>query len=321
MQLFDSRQTLFVIAAVAAGLLAGQSQWIAENAIHLVVPALVAMLWSVFLHVPLRGLGTAFRHFRFTGISLGINFLWTPAFAFALGWLFLRDQPDLWIGLIMLMVTPCTDWYLVFTSLARGNVRLSTALLPWHLGLQLLLLPVYLLVFAGALIRIDYGVILQGIAAVLLVPLSFAALFRWWARRAHGRAWLGEAVLPKTAIAQLLFLNVAIAAMFASQGGILLRKPGIIFYLLPPLLAFFLVTTALAVAISRWNRFSYPECASLCFATLARNSPIALAIAVVAFPDRPLIALALVIGPLIELPVLAVTASALLSLRRRWRPD
>lgn len=42
--------------------------------------------------------------------------------------------------------------------------------------------------------------------------------------------------------------------------------------------------------------------------TTARNSPIALAIAVAAFPDRPLIAVALVIGPLVELPVLAVLA-------------
>lgn len=320
MQLFDSRQIVYVIAAVAAGLLAGQVPWIAENAIHLVVPALMAMLWSVFLNVPLRGLGAAFGHLRFTGLSLGINFLWTPIFAFGLGWLFLRDQPDLWIGLIMLMVTPCTDWYLIFTDLARGDVRLSTALLPWHLVLQLLLLPVYLLVFAGAVARIDYGVILQGVALVLLVPLFLAALFRWWARRARGRGWLHSVVLPKTSTAQSFFLTVAIAAMFASQGGILLQNPGVILRLLVPLLAFFLVTAALGVWISRRVRFTYPQCVSLCFATLARNSPIALAIAVVAFPDRPLVALALVIGPLIELPVLAVTANALLSLRRHWRP-
>ena len=45
--------------------------------------------------------------------------------------------------------------------------------------------------------------------------------------------------------------------------------------------------------------------------TLARNSPVALAIAVTAFPDEPLIALALVIGPLIELPVLACVSQVL----------
>lgn len=77
--------------------------------------------------------------------SLSINFLWTPIFAWGLGAVFLSDLPDLWVGLLMLMVTPCTDWYLVFTGIAGGNVVLATALLPVNLVLQVLLLPVYLL--------------------------------------------------------------------------------------------------------------------------------------------------------------------------------
>jgi hypothetical protein len=48
-----------------------------------------------------------------------------------------------------------------------------------------------------------------------------------------------------------------------------------------------------------------------------RPDPIALAIAVVAFADRPLIALALVVGQLIELPILAIVSQALPSVRRR----
>jgi ACR3 family arsenite efflux pump ArsB len=42
------------------------------------------------------------------------------------------DKPfiALWVGFLMLMVTPCTDWYLVFTAVAKGNLALSTALLP-----------------------------------------------------------------------------------------------------------------------------------------------------------------------------------------------
>jgi arsenite transporter len=320
MRLFDSKQTTFILLAVVAGLLAGQIPWVAGRAIHLVVPALMAMLWSVFLHVPLKGMAAALRHVRFTGWSLGINFLWTPLFAYALGWLFLRDHPDLWLGLILLLVTPCTDWYLVFTNLAGGNVRLSTALLPWHLALQLLLLPLYLLVFAGALVRIEYVVVLQGILLVLLVPLLLAWLFRRWAEGTKGPEWLSKGFLPRTATAQNVFLNLAIAAMFASQGSAMAANPLVIVRLLVPLLAFFLVTATLAIWLSRRVGFDYPECASLCLATLARNSPIALAIAVVAFPDRPLVALALVVGPLIELPVLALASQALQSLRHRLNP-
>ncbi|WP_225370106.1 hypothetical protein [Methanobrevibacter arboriphilus] len=63
--------------------------------------------------------------------------------------------------------------------------------------------------------------------------------------------------------------------------------------------------------------FCYADSVSLSMTTLARNSPIALAIAVIAFPNQPLVALALVIGPLIELPVLAIISQVLLFIKRK----
>lgn len=66
--------------------------------------------------------------------------MWTPVLAWLIAVVFLADQPVLYIGFIMLMVTPCTDWYLIFTSIAKGNVALSTALLPLNLVLQVILL-------------------------------------------------------------------------------------------------------------------------------------------------------------------------------------
>lgn len=315
------RQTAYVAAAVLVGLVAGQHPWVATHAIHLVVPALMAMLWTVFIQVPLRDLGAALRDLRFTGLSLGINFLWTPVFAYLLGWVFLRGNPDLWLGLIMLLVTPCTDWYLIFTSLAGGNLRVSTAVLPWHLVLQLLLLPAYLLVFADALVPIDYDVILRSIALVLVVPFALGTAFRRWAARTRGPSWLSDTFIPKAGTAQVVFLSLAIAAMFASEGAAVTGNPLVVLRFLPPLVTFFAFTLALAVWVSRRAGFGYPECTSLCFATLARNSPVALAIAVVAFPERPLVALALVIGPLIELPVLALISYALSAFRPRLCVD
>lgn len=117
---------------------------------------------------------------------------------------------------------------------------------------------------------------------------------------------------------QLPFLCLAIAAMFASQGAALLEQPEVVLILLLPLLVFFIVNLALGLVIGRLAQLDYEACTGLCFATLARNSPVSLAVAVTAFPDRPLIALALVIGPLIELPVMAVIAQILLSLRK-WQ--
>ena len=64
-------------------------------------------------------------------------------------------------------------------------------------------------------------------------------------------------------------------------------------------------------------KLNYEDSVALNLTTLARNSPIALAIAVATFPDRPLISLALIIGPLIELPVLFFIAKILLNIREK----
>jgi ACR3 family arsenite efflux pump ArsB len=122
--------------------------------------------------------------------------------------------------------------------------------------------------------------------------------------------------------AQLLFLALAIVAMFASQGRILLEQPQTFLQLLPPVLLFFAGNFVLAHAAGRAWRLPYSNFVALCCTTLARNSPIALAVAMLVFPDRPLIALALVIGPLIELPILGLVAQALLCERRQgWWAD
>ncbi|MBD2261270.1 arsenic resistance protein [Pseudanabaena sp. FACHB-2040] len=308
----EKLQSALILVAIVIGLLLGQIDWAAEKASGLIVPALMLMLFGIFLNLPLVRLGQAFQNYQVLVLSLGVNFLWTPVFAWGLGAIFLRSSPDLWVGLIMLMVTPCTDWYLVFTGIAQGNTALAAALLPWNLLLQMILLPIYLLVFAGLLIQVDRALLLQSGVLVLGVPILLAFV----TRRVMPHLGSGWRQIPlKLATAQPLFLWGAIAAMFASQGQILLQRPDLLLKMLLPMLIFFGVNFYLGQAIGRVCRLSYENLACFTCTTLARNSPIALAIATSAFPDRPLISLALVIGPLIELPVLVLVSQRLLTMR------
>ena len=106
----------------------------------------------------------------------------------------------------------------------------------------------------------------------------------------------------------LLLLAVAIASIFAANARLVTDEPAAFGRMLAPLALFFLLTYLLSQAIARRLRAHRAERVTLTMTSMARNSPIAVAIAAAAFPDRPLIALALVVGPLVELPVLAVVA-------------
>jgi len=318
MSSIEKYQSFFILMSVALGLILGQSAIVRDYADLFIVPFLMVMLFGIFLQVPLRQLRNSFKNCRFAGISAGINFIFNPILAFSLGFLFLRDTPALWIGFIMLMVTPCTDWYLLFTGIARGNVPLSASILPMNLILQLLLLPLYLLLFAGSIATIDQALLMKSVILVLFIPFIFSLVSKTVVPRLKGEYWLEKKVFPKLEHVQFLFLNLAIISMFASQGEQLVQNPLILLKLITPVLLFFVIVFIVGQMIGRYIGFSYQDTASLNLTTLARNSPIVLAIALTAFPEEPLIALALVIGPLIELPALGIIAHILLWVRKGW---
>ena len=314
MSLLEKLQTFIMLGAVGLGLGLGRWEVVARLATHFITPALTAMLFGLFLSIPLSDLKKGLADRKFALTSLAINFIWIPIFGWLLGGLFLADQPALRLGFIMLLVTPCTDWYLVFTGIARGNVALSAAILPVNLIVQVILLPFYLFVFAGLTGYVDLTLLLKSVFLVLAVPFGLSRLVRdFLAERSRVRLGL-EKVFGQ---GQFTFLCLAIAAMFASQAPYLTGHLDIFFRLLIPVLIFFAANFVLVRFVARLLNFSSPNSVSLSLTTLARNSPIALAIAVTAFPTEPQVALVLVIGPLIELPVLGAVSQVLLYLGRK----
>ncbi|WP_142828613.1 arsenic resistance protein [Planococcus soli] len=311
MSLFEKLYTVITFLAAVIGIAAGQIGALQENADRVIVPLLIVMLYLTFLQIPLQKAKLAFGNIRFSSVTLLMNFVWTPLLAWFLASLFLGDQPALYIGFIMLLVTPCTDWYLAFTGIARGNLALSTAILPMNLILQIILLPFYLLLFGGTAGGIEISFLLESVVAVLLLPLLLAIATKGLAKN---RTWPS---ITKWSALPIVFLSLAIAAMFASQGELLLNNLDLLWQLLVSILLFFVINFIVGQKMGGLMKFSYEDTASLNLATLARNSPIALAIAMTAFPDQPLIALTLVIGPLLELPVLAAITQVLLVLRKR----
>ncbi len=286
---------------------------IRTSAENFIVPLLVAMLYLTFLQIPIQQISTAFKNIKFTYTTIVLNFVWTPLFAWLLALLFLADNPALYIGFIMLMVTPCTDWYLIFTGIAKGNVALSTAILPLNLLLQVILLPMYLLIFGGTTGVVELSFLLKSVVVVLFIPLILTFLTNILLKN---KKQMKEKILLNLGMWPIVFLSLAIVAMFASQGHLLLENLALMWNITVPILLFFVLNFIIGQKVGQLMKFSYSEQTSLSLTTLARNSPIALAIAMTAFPEQPLIALTLVIGPLLELSILAVITQVLLSKRK-----
>ena len=302
---------------VALGILLGQIGFVQEYVEYLITPFLMVMLFLVFLQIPLKDILKSSKNLKFTLTAVIINFIWTPFLIFILGKIFLANYPELLIGYIMLMVTPCTDWYLIFTGIAKGNVALGSSILPLNLVLQLVLLPVYVFLIGGNSVDMNTIDLVKGVVSTLIIPLVCAILIRKIILNKISQEDFDEKVATKACDYQGYFLNAAIVSMFASQGKILLENIQVLLILLIPVLLFFIINFCVGRLVGKVMKLSYEDNVSLNLTTLARNSPIALAIAVATFPDKPLISLALIIGPLIELPVLFIIAKILLNIRSK----
>jgi ACR3 family arsenite efflux pump ArsB len=116
----EKAQPFLLLVSIGVGILLAQGMGVAELAADTIAPLLALMLYTTFLPISFKNFGQTLQNTKVVLTSLAINFVWTPLFAWALGAIFLQQSPDLRVGLILLMVTPCTDWYLVFTGMAKG---------------------------------------------------------------------------------------------------------------------------------------------------------------------------------------------------------
>lgn len=317
MNLLTKLQPLIIILSALIGLLLGYVTSLGSFSVHLIEPALMVLLYFVFLSVDGRKLKQSFTNVKFTLTAVTVNFIWTPVFAYVLGMIFFRTSLDLRMGLLMLLVTPCTDWYLVFTALADGNVELGASILPLNLLLQIVLLPVYIFIFFKDSVSVSAKNIIFSILFVLLVPFILSYLTKCVAKISDSPGSKVEWIKEQGDNAQLLFLCLAVIFMFASESKEVFDHPVLLLRMLAPMILFFVVNFLLVRVIGAREHLPAEDMTALNFTTLARNSPLSLAIAVAAFPDRPLISLALVIGPLIELPALGIIAVIIKRIKRQ----
>lgn len=299
MDLTEKLEPIIIVSSVLVGLMFSKVEFIAQNTDYMITFFLCMMLFGLFMEVPLGELKNSFKNTKFSLTSLVINFIWTPLFGYFLATLFLKGNINVMIGFFMLILTPCTDWYLVFTKMAKGDLTLSLSILPMNLILQIILLPIYLLIFFSSGNAMDYTPLAQSILIVIVIPFIAAQIVKYLLKND-----LKEKISELFSSLEIWFLALAVFCIFASQGKLLFDNLESVVTIFVPLVIFFATNTTIDLLLSEKVNFTYQEYASLTMTTLARNSPLALAIAINSFPGHELIAISLVIGPLIELPVL-----------------
>lgn len=314
----DRIQPVLLMISIGIGLIiADLAPLLSKKLIPVVTFGVFLVIYLIMVGVDFRNLLNAFTKIKPTTLAIVINFVFTPLYAWFLGYLFLQNNPDVWVGLILYLLTPCIGWYLIFTELADGDVELGISLLAYNVFLQIALMPVYMKVLAGRIIFIDINRILKSIFIFLIIPLILSVITR---KVMKIKGILIEDFKPNISYLKTGTLILVIIAMFASQGSVLFNNPEIVIRMILPGLIFFFSVFTVALGVGYLFGLNYREVALLSFTLTARNSEASLAIAATAFTS-PLVPLTVVIGPSIELPVLIIILRILMWIRGRgWYP-
>ncbi len=306
----DRLQPLLLIASIGVGLGIGRAApSLADLAARTVSVGVFVLIMLVMLNVNPRSVAGVLTQRRFLGAAIGLNFIVNPLLAWLLGTVFLSGQPELRVGFVLFLVTPCIGWYLVFTELAGGDTELGVGLLGVNVVLQILLLPVYLAAFVGESTTLGIGSLAESVAAYLVAPAVVAwSIRRWWKHR--GRSAAEEQRRLRVSTLKTAALVLVIVAMFASQASAIFDEVGAVVRLIVPMVVFFAVAFGCALLSARLLHLPHGERVLLAFTTTSRNSEASLAIAATAFAS-PLVALTVALGPVIELPLLVLMVRSL----------
>jgi arsenite transporter len=264
---------------------------------------------------------------RFFGISLFLSWVVGPLFMFALAWLFLADQPEYRTGVIIVGLARCIAMVLIWNDLARGDRDRTAMLVLFNAVFQIaaysLLGYFYLTVFPGWLgldtagFEVGIWEVARTVLIFLGIPLAAGYLTRRIALERKGRAWYDERFLPRIGPLTLYGLLFTIILLFAIQGDTITSQPLDVALIAVPLLVYFAGMWIAGFAIGKLVGFAYPQTASMAFTVASNDFELAIAVSVGVFGAASGQALAGVVGPLIEVPVLVSLVYVALWLRRR----
>jgi ACR3 family arsenite transporter len=289
---------------------------------------LLVMMYPVLAKVRYDRLGAVTRDRKLLFSSLVLNWLVGPAVMFTLAWLLLPDLPTYRTGLIIVGLARCIAMVLIWNDLSGGNREAAAVLVAINSLFQIaafaLLGYFYLKVLPEWLglstvgLHLSIGRIAETVAIFLGIPLVAGYLTRTLGERRRGREWYETKLLPRLGPFALYGLLFTIVILFALQGHTITARPGDVARIAVPLLCYFAIMWFGSFALGRALGLPYDRTATLAFTAAGNNFELAIAVAIGVFGVTSGEALAGVVGPLIEVPVLVGLVYVSLWAKRRF---
>ena len=323
MSTLDKYLAVWIGLAMVTGLLLGR--WIPGIADALdtitigsvslpIAIGLLVMMYPVLAKVRYDEVGHVARDTRTMILSLVLNWLIGPALMFTLAWVFLADLPEYRTGLIIVGLARCIAMVIIWNDLACGDREAAAVLVAINSVFQVLAFALlgwfYLDLLPGWLGLTSTGLdvspwqIAGSVAIFLGIPLAAGYLSRRIGEARWGRERYESQFLPRIGPWALYGLLFTVVILFALQGDAITNQPFDVARIALPLVVYFTLMWGGSMLLSHRVGLSYERSTSVAFTAAGNNFELAIAVAIAVFGVTSGQALAGVVGPLIEVPIL-----------------